>query len=171
MLRIVAIPFIVVLILSSGDGTSTAATVIFIAAALTDFFDGLMARRTATSTEFGRVLDPLADRLLIGATVISLTIVGALPVVGVALVVARDIFLVFGYKLLERRGVVMRVSLIGKSYTALFMAAIVAIAAGIEPGGVKLGLWLFWLSVAGSLFSGAGYITRGLTALKARSAA
>jgi CDP-diacylglycerol--glycerol-3-phosphate 3-phosphatidyltransferase len=157
------------MLVRSGDGTSAAATVIFVAAALTDFLDGLMARRTATVTELGRVLDPLADRLLIGATVISLTIVGALPVVGVALVVARDIFLVIGYKLLERRRVVIRVSMIGKSYTALFMVAIVATMAGIELAGINLGLVLFWLSVAGSLLSGAGYVARGLSALQARS--
>ncbi len=156
-----------ILVCLSGDGSSFAATVIFLLASLTDFLDGQLARRTGSVSETGKILDPLADRILIGAAVIALTIKGLLPVAGVALVVSRDIVLLFGYKLLERRGVVVRVSRLGKSYTAILLAAIVAVMAGFAPGGYDIGLWLFWVGVTGSLLSGALYVMEGVSRLRA----
>lgn len=166
MLRIVAVPFIVILVLRSADGSSSAATVIFIAAALTDFFDGHIARLTGTVTDAGRMLDPLADRLFISGTIIALAIAEVLPRDGVILVAVRDIFMIFGYKVLRSRGGAPRVSLLGKSYTALFMLAIVISMAGIEPGGLRLGWWLFWVGVAGSMITGAAYSLQGLKLIR-----
>lgn len=166
--RVVAVPVIIWLILSSDDGTSMAATAVFAAAALTDFLDGLLARSTATITEVGKVLDPIADRILISGTILALTISGVLPIIGVVLVVARDIFLVFGYKAIERRGVILRVSLLGKTYTALFMVAIVLSMGGVTAAGHDIGLWFFWASVAGSMVSGISYTARGIVLLRAR---
>jgi CDP-diacylglycerol--glycerol-3-phosphate 3-phosphatidyltransferase len=151
------------LLIGSGNGTSTAATVLFFGAALTDFIDGLLARGTGTVTELGRMLDPLADRIFISSTILALAITGLLPPVGVALVVARDIFMILGYKMLMTRGVKLRVSLLGKSYTALIMMAILLAMAGIKLGSVEIGWWLFWVGVAGSLLSGAFYLSKGLT--------
>lgn len=171
LLRILSLPLIVVLVLQSEDGTSKAATLVFVVAALTDLLDGRLARRTSTVTELGKVLDPLADRILIGGTVLALAIAGALPVFGVALVVLRDIFMIFGYKALKSRGVFLRVSMFGKSYTALLMVAIVAVMAGIRVADVEIGLVLFWIGVAGSLLSGIFYTARGSQLLQRRNSA
>ncbi|RJQ45917.1 MAG: CDP-alcohol phosphatidyltransferase family protein [Gaiellales bacterium] len=168
--RIVAVPYIFYLLLSSDDGSSTAATIVFVAAACTDFLDGLFARSTGSVSDLGRKLDPAADRILISSTIIALMISGSLPIIGVALVVARDIFMILGYKLVERRGVTMRVSYLGKTYTALFMVALVLVMAGIEPGGRAVGLWLFWACVAGSILSGISYTARSLVIIRAREA-
>lgn len=168
--RIVAVPFIFYLLVTSADGTSVAATVIFIAAAITDFLDGLFARSTGSVSELGKVLDPAADRILISGTIIALMIAGSLPIIGVALVVARDIFMIIGYKLVERRGVTMRVSYLGKTYTAIFMLALVLVMAGVSPGGRDIGLWLFWASVAGSILSAIGYTARSLMVIRASAA-
>jgi CDP-diacylglycerol--glycerol-3-phosphate 3-phosphatidyltransferase len=158
------------LLIRSGDDTSTAATVLFLGAALTDFLDGRLARGTGTVTELGRMLDPLADRIFISSTILALAITGMLPAIGVALVVARDIFMIVGYKMLMTRGVKVRVSLLGKSYTALIMLAILLAMAGIKLGNVEIGWWLFWVGVAGSLLSGAFYLSKGLAlAGKART--
>lgn len=164
--RILVLPLLVALILRADGEASAAATVIFVTAALTDLLDGLLARGTRTVTELGKVLDPLADRILIGGTIISLAASGALPVAGVALVLLRDIFLLSGYKFLQSRGITLRVSLPGKAYTALFLAAIVAVLAGIEAGGVNIGLILFWISVAGSILTGIGYAVRATRMLR-----
>lgn len=169
--RIVAVPFIFYLLITSDDGSSIAATVIFLAAAFTDFLDGLLARATGSVTELGKVIDPAADRIFISSTIIALTISGSLPIIGVALVVARDIFMILGYKAIERRGGGIRVSLLGKGYTALFMAAILAKMAGIEAGGHDIGLWLFWASVAGSVLSAINYSARGLVIIRSRAGA
>lgn len=161
-LRIVAAPLIIVLVLTADNGASTGALVVFIVAAVTDFLDGLIARRTSSVTDLGKKIDPLADRILISGTIIALAIAGVLPAAGVILVAARDFFLIIGYKLLQGRGVVLSVSYLGKSYTALFMVAIVVAMAGFEPGGIRLGWWLFWLGVAGSLVTGVMYTLAGL---------
>ena len=156
-LRILAVPVIVYLVLKSDDGSSTAATLIFLGAALTDFFDGRLARATGTVSEFGRMLDPLADRIFISGTVLALMIAGRLPIIGVALIVGRDIFMILGYKVIGSRGVKLRVSFLGKTYTAILMLAIVLCMADRGPW-----LILFWIGVAGSLLTGAYYTLRGL---------
>jgi CDP-diacylglycerol--glycerol-3-phosphate 3-phosphatidyltransferase len=162
LFRILSLPLIVVLVLRADNGTSLAATVIFLLAALTDFLDGQIARRAGAVTELGRVIDPLADRILISGTIIALAISGVLPVLGVILVATRDFFMIIGYKMLQKKGVTLQVSFLGKAYTALFMAAIVIAMAGVEPGGVRLGWWLFWLGVAGSLLTGVLYTLKGI---------
>lgn len=169
--RVAAVPFIIYLVIEADGDASPAATAIFVAAAVTDFLDGLFARSTGTVSELGKVLDPVADRILISGTIIALTISGMLPIIGVALVVARDISLILGYKAIDRRGIVVRVSLLGKTYTALFMFAILFIMAGVEPGGRDVGLWLFWISVVGSIVSGLSYLARAMVMIKARDVA
>jgi CDP-diacylglycerol--glycerol-3-phosphate 3-phosphatidyltransferase len=133
------------------------ATGLFAAAALTDFLDGRLARATGTVSEFGRVLDPLADRIFISGTILALTFAGRLPILGVALIVARDIFMVLEYKALESRGVNLRVSFLGKVYTAVLMVAVVMCMAEVGPWDI-----LFWLGVAGSLLTGFYYTLKGL---------
>jgi CDP-diacylglycerol--glycerol-3-phosphate 3-phosphatidyltransferase len=159
-LRILAVPVIVYLILRSGDGSSTAATIIFAAAAFTDFLDGRLARATGTVSEFGRILDPLADRIFISGTIAVLTIAGRLPLIGVALVIGRDIFMILGYKVLGARGVKLQVTFLGKAYTAIFMLAIVLSRAIWGPWE-----FLFWVGVAGSLMTGIIYMLKGLARL------
>ncbi|MBE0429310.1 MAG: CDP-alcohol phosphatidyltransferase family protein [Thermoleophilia bacterium] len=155
-------PVVIALVLHSEDGTGAAATAIFVGAALTDLLDGQIARRTGTVSSFGSTLDPLADRLLISGTIIALAIAGILPAIGVFLVAGRDILMIIGYKALKRRGIVIRVSPWGKAYTALFMVAIVAAMSGYQPGGFRLGWWLFWAGVAGSILIGFAYAVSGL---------
>jgi len=166
LLRLLALPLIMIMVLRSPDGASNVAAAVFLAAALTDFLDGQLARRTGTVSEVGKLFDPLTDRIFISGTIIALVLAGRLPLAGVAIVVARDVFLILGYKLLRNRGVILRVSLLGKSYTALFMLAIVLSLADLGPWRL-----LFWTGVAGSLASGAVYVVQGISTLRNRSAA
>ena len=165
LLRLLLLPVVIVLVLHSVTGASGAAAAVFLVAALTDFLDGQVARRTGTVTEAGKLFDPFVDRVFISGTIIALVIAGRLPLAGVALVVARDIILILGYKSLRSRGVVVRVSLLGKSYTALIMLAIVLSLANIGPWQ-----WLFWAGVAGSLLSGVAYIVKGVSRLRRQDA-
>lgn len=166
LLRILAVPVIVILLLWPEPGPSAAATAVFLVAALTDFLDGQLARRTGAVTEFGKKLDPLADRIFISGTILALTVAGVLPLFGVILIVARDIFMIVGYKLAEARGARLGVSFFGKAYTAVLMLAIVLAMAGIEASGVQVGIWLFWAGVAGSLLSGAAYAINVVSQLR-----
>jgi len=151
---------IVFLVLRGDDGSNVAASLVFAAAAITDFLDGYLARATDTVTEFGRVFDPFVDRIFICATVAALTLAGRLPWQGVALLVGRDIFMILGYKILGMQDIKLRVTFLGKAYTAVLMAAILFCLADIGPW-----LYMFWIGVAGSLITGAMYAAKGLARL------
>jgi CDP-diacylglycerol--glycerol-3-phosphate 3-phosphatidyltransferase len=161
LLRILVVPVIIFFVLSSSSGANAAATGVFLIAALTDFFDGRLARWTGKVSELGKAFDPFADRVFIGGTIIALTIVGRVPLVGVILVLVRDVFMIVGYKLLKHWGITLRVTYWGKSYTALFMIAIVLALADWGPW-----YWLFWVGVAGSLLTGLAYMVKGVSSLK-----
>lgn len=146
------------------------AVAVFIVAALTDFLDGFLARITGTVSELGKVIDPLVDRIFISSIVVALAWRELLPVVGVILLVARDILAIIGYRLLDNRGIRLRVSLLGKVYTAILMVAILLSMAGVtfDNGNVKAGYLLFCVGVAGSLASGALYTARALALIAKR---
>ncbi len=167
-------PAIFLLVLLSG-GASNIAMAIFLAAALTDFLDGRLARLTGTVTELGKSLDPVADRIFVGGTIIALTVSGRLPVPGMALIAVRDISMIVGYKLFKRRGVIIRVSRLGKTYTAVLMLAVTMALADIGPGrwhAAVFGIWpwLFWAGVGGSLLTGAAYLSKAFKSLPRRAA-
>ena len=89
--RIFLVPLLVVFLLSSSRINSIIATAIFLAAAITDWLDGLIARRTRQITALGKLLDPLADKLLICAAFISLVQSGRIPAWMVVVIVCREL--------------------------------------------------------------------------------
>src|SRR5437763_44873 len=121
--RLALIPVFVALVLSSDQGHSWPAAIVFGAAAITDQIDGFLARRWRVESQFGKVADPLADRLMIDAAVILLWHAGRLP--WVALVIpARDVALIAGYKLVVERGYELAVDVTGKAATWLLSASL-----------------------------------------------
>ena len=114
--RFVAIPLFVVLLVRDQDGPSWPAGIVFALAAITDQLDGFLARRWRVESAFGKVADPLADRLMIDVCVVLLVVYDRLP--WIALVILfRDLLLVGGYKLVVPRGYEFEVSLLGKAAT------------------------------------------------------
>src|SRR6186997_3296445 len=96
ILRLALIPVFVVLVLTSEGGHSWAAGIVFAVAGITDQVDGWLARRWHVESEFGKLADPLADRLMISSAVILLWIAGRLPWPALVIVAARDLLLVAG---------------------------------------------------------------------------
>ena len=92
--RLVVIPIYAVLILASANGHSWAAAILFASAAVTDQIDGFLARRWHVESRFGKIADPLADRLLIDVAVVLLWHAGQLPWAAF-LIPARDVLLIF----------------------------------------------------------------------------
>jgi CDP-diacylglycerol--glycerol-3-phosphate 3-phosphatidyltransferase len=143
--RLALIPVFVALVLSSDQGHSWPAAIVFGAAAITDQIDGFLARRWRVETQFGKVADPLADRLMIDAAVILLWHAGRLP--WVALVIpARDLALLAGYKVAVKRGYELEVNLAGKAATWLLYAALAF--AMVTHKGDDWPLWIFWAGIA-----------------------
>ena len=153
--RLVLIPVFVVLILSADGAHSWPAAIVFGAAAVTDQIDGFLARRWRVESEFGKVADPLADRLMIDAAVILLWHAGRLPWVALA-IPARDVALVAGYKLVVQRGYELAVNLAGKAATWLLYASLAFVMVTRE--GTDWPLWLFWIGLAGAVAAAMLYV-------------
>ena len=121
--RLVALVPFCILLAGSDDGQSVAAAVIFAAAAATDFLDGYIARHAHASSRFGRIADPLADRLLINLAVILLAYENRLSWWLAAPLLLRDVYLLITF---ERRRVAteVRVNRAGKWATATIMLAV-----------------------------------------------
>jgi cardiolipin synthase len=116
LVRLATVPVFVFLFVT--DRTE-AAVVLYAAAAWTDFLDGYIARRTGAVTEFGKLLDPLADRILVIALAVSLVAADVLPLWVALVIVVRDILVLSLFPVLERRGVErIQVNFAGKAATA-----------------------------------------------------
>src|SRR5262245_7938675 len=133
LLRFAAIPLFVVLYVQAGDGAAWAAGIVFAAAAATDQLDGWLARRWHVESSFGKVADPLADRLMIGVAVILLWADGRLPWPAAVIVLGRDLLLVLGYKVVVPRGYDFEVSFVGKLATWILYFSLTCVS-GTETG-------------------------------------
>jgi CDP-diacylglycerol--glycerol-3-phosphate 3-phosphatidyltransferase len=155
--RLLLIPVFVALVLASDDGYSWPAALVFGAAGITDQIDGFLARRWHVESGFGKVADPLADRLMIDAAVILLWLEGRLPWVALA-IPARDFVLVAGYKLVVKRGYDFNVNLAGKTATWLLYASLALVMVTRE--GTEWPLWIFWAGFALAVVALAGYLLK-----------
>ena len=158
ILRLALIPVFVILMLGSDNGYSWPAAIVFAVAGATDQVDGWLARRWHVESQFGKIADPLADRLMIDAAVILLWVEDRLPLLALAVVLARDFLLVGGYKLVVKRGYDFEVNTLGKAATWLLYAALALTMVTHE--GTDWPLWLFWGGVALALIAAAQYLAK-----------
>jgi CDP-diacylglycerol--glycerol-3-phosphate 3-phosphatidyltransferase len=157
MIRLLLIPVFVTLLLASDHGHSWPAAIVFGVAGVTDQIDGWLARRWHVESEFGKVADPLADRLMIDAAVILLWHAGRLPWVALA-IPARDLALIAGYRLVVGRGYELAVNLAGKAATWLLYASLAFIM--VTRQGTDWPRWLFWAGFALAGLALAGYLAK-----------
>jgi CDP-diacylglycerol--glycerol-3-phosphate 3-phosphatidyltransferase len=122
--RLALIPVFVVLMVRAGHKPSWPAGVVFGIAGITDQVDGFLARRWHVESRFGKVADPLADRLMIDAAVILLVAYDRLPWAGLVVIIGRDLLLLAGGRYLAPRGVEIEVNAVGKAATWILYAAI-----------------------------------------------
>jgi len=158
VLRLALIPVFVVLVLDSDSGYSWPAAIVFAVAGITDQIDGFLARRWHVESQFGKIADPLADRLMIDAAVILLWLQDRLPLAALAVILARDILLVGGYKLVAPRGYEFEVNFLGKAATWVLYASLALTM--VTRDGTDWPLWLFWGGVALALVAGAQYLAK-----------
>ncbi len=147
--RLVLVPVFAALVLASDGGHSWLAGTIFGVAGVTDQVDGWLARRWRVESRFGKIVDPLADRLMIDAAVILLVLAGRLPWAALAIVVARDAFLLVGYRIFAPRGVDVDVNALGKLATWILYASIGFVLVTHES--TRWPLWVFWIGLGGAL--------------------
>jgi CDP-diacylglycerol--glycerol-3-phosphate 3-phosphatidyltransferase len=157
VLRLALIPLFVGLMIAD-DPANWPAGIVFAAAGVTDQVDGFLARRWHVESQFGKVADPLADRLMIDAAAIMLWVDGRLPWYGALVILARDAVLVAGYKLVVPRGYDFEVSFIGKLATWVLYAALTFLI--VTGDGTDWPLWLFWAGVTLALVAAAQYLLK-----------
>jgi CDP-diacylglycerol--glycerol-3-phosphate 3-phosphatidyltransferase len=161
--RFAAIPLFVALLLTADGGHSWPAAIVFGAAGVTDQVDGWLARRWHVESRFGSVADPLADRLMIDTAVVGLFLHGRLPWPALALIVARDLLLIGGYRFVVPRGYEISVSFLGKAATWVLYAALALMLATVE--GTAFPFVLFWIGLGLALVAGAAYVVSALRRL------
>ncbi|MBA2475232.1 MAG: CDP-alcohol phosphatidyltransferase family protein [Actinobacteria bacterium] len=162
--RLVLIPVFVVVLLGADEGRSVPAFVVFAVAGTTDQVDGWLARRWRVESAFGKVADPLADRLLIDSAVVLLFLADRLPWVALAAILARDVVLVAGYKLVVPRGYDLSVSGLGKLATWVLYASLGFML--LTGAGTSWPLWLFWAGLVLAVAAAALYVRAALRGVR-----
>ena len=133
LLRILAVPVVVVALLGETPNGDALAAAVFALAALTDGLDGYFARSRDAVTTFGKLMDPLADKLLIVAALVSLVSLHRLEAWVAMVIIAREIAVTGLRAIAAERGIVIAASWLGKVKTVLQIAAVFALIAD-EPG-------------------------------------
>ena len=165
----------VVAVNSSWQYARTAALVIFLIAGLTDFVDGEIARRYGIITNFGKLMDPLVDKIMVAAAFISLVPLKAVPAWAATTIVARD-FLITGLRLMaSAKGRILPAESLGKQKTSwqiitivffLALLSIVELRYASETSAWWVRAWseagpvLVWITVALTVYSGFGFTWR-----------
>jgi CDP-diacylglycerol--glycerol-3-phosphate 3-phosphatidyltransferase len=158
--RLAALPWLLYLLDDPTPERRWWCLLIFLVAALTDWLDGYVARRFDQVTELGKFLDPLVDKLLVLTPLLSLVRLGAVPVVGVFLILARELAIA-GWRV--NQATVAGANLWGKLKT---VSQIIAVGLLLAPITSEVSLGAFWLAVSMTLISGGIYLGSGFTANK-----
>lgn len=167
ILRMLLVPlFIWLLFFARQDSASAWALAIFVIASVTDYFDGYLARKWDVISDFGKIMDPLADKLLVLSALIGLTLLPPFklhPAIFI-LIFLREVLISILREIAKKRGLVIAAGIWGKLKTVMQMLGIIAalalpvvlspLPAYLVPG---IRLW-FWLVVLITLFSGINYL-------------
>jgi len=156
VVRILLVPVLVVALTVEAEGGSAIAAGVFALAALTDGLDGYIARSRQAVTNFGKVMDPVADKLMVAAALISLVSLDKLAPWVAMVIIARE-FAVSGLRIAAgQRGVVIPASGLGKVKTIVQVVAVLALIAAPDPHGAWVQA-LVYAMVLITVVSGADY--------------
>ena len=178
-LRIVAIPLLIAVYYLPGAWAGSherdlVATVIFVAAAITDWADGYLARKLNQTSAFGAFLDPVADKLMVAAALIVLVQLGRADAIVAAIIIGREITISALREWMAKIGAArsVAVSMLGKIKTAAQMVAIPLLLYKADFLGVDtlhLGNWLIWIAALLTLWSMGYYLRMAWPEIVARS--
>lgn len=169
--RLVAVPVVVGLLYwPNENGTRFAALGVYIVAAITDYLDGYVARTYAQSSALGRMLDPIADKLLVAACLLMLAADGSIQgwdLWAAIVILCREILVSGLREYLAELKVGVPVSKVAKWKTTLQLVAIGFLVAGpagetLLPGTMRIGVGLLWVAAALTLYTGYDYMRAGI---------
>ena len=167
ILRVIMIPFFVFFLLSGVGGSASKwiALVIFAAASITDTLDGYIARRDNLITDFGKFMDPLADKLLVCSALICLIQLGQLPAWVVIIIISRE-FIISGFRLVAAdNDIVIAASYWGKFKTVSQMFMLILLIADLGGAFNMIAQVLIWVSLVLTIVSLIDYIAKNVQVL------
>ena len=165
--RMILVPFFVLFILTGwgGEANRYICLAIFVVASITDWFDGHLARKNNLVTNFGKFMDPLADKLLVCSAMICMIDLKRLPAWFVIIIIARE-FIISGFRLIAaENGIVIAANYWGKFKTASQMIMIILLILHFDGIFVILEQIFIWLSLALTIISLITYIWQNRTVL------
>lgn len=167
VMRVILIPFFVAALLYDNGSSQTmriVANVIFIVASLTDLFDGKIARKYNLVTNFGKFMDPLADKLLVCSALICLIQLGQLPAWVVIIIISRE-FIISGFRLVAAdNGIVIAASYWGKFKTTFQMIAVILMIFNI-PALATVTMIMLVIAVVLTVISLVDYVAKNIDVL------
>lgn len=160
--RIVVVPVIVILLLCDGLIPSVIAAVLFIAATITDYLDGYFARKYHIESDLGKLLDPLADKLLIASVMIMLIPLGRVPAWIAAIIIGRELAVTGLRSIASEKHIIIAANWLGKYKTAFQCAALIPLLVHYPIFGIQFqlaGEFFLWIALFFSVWSGYDYIS------------
>jgi CDP-diacylglycerol---glycerol-3-phosphate 3-phosphatidyltransferase len=165
--RVLLIPFFVVILLTDflGAYSNWIALIIFVIASLTDLLDGFIARKYNLVTNFGKFMDPLADKLLVSSAMICLIETGQLAAWVVLIIIARE-FIISGFRLVASdNGVVIAAGKLGKYKTVFQMIMVCLLIADIQQINIVTQS-VTWIAVILTIVSLVDYVVKNASVMK-----
>ena len=169
MIRLILVPVFVVLFLK---GHKMAALAVFAAASLTDMLDGYLARKLNQVTDFGKLFDPLADKLMVLSAMICQGIVGVFPWSAIIIVACKELFMVIGGLFMLKNNVVVYSNYVGKAAQVCFILSLILAFFHDEltAWGVQLDIILLWITVGRALCAMVVYIVEAVKTIRKQKA-
>lgn len=165
--RMIIVPFLVIFLLTGwgGEANRYISLTLFVVTSVTDWFDGYLARKNNLVTNFGKFMDPLADKLLVCSAMICMIDLKRLPAWFVIIIIARE-FIISGFRLIAaENGIVIAANYWGKFKTASQMIMIILLILHFDGIFVILEQIFIWLSLALTIISLITYIWQNRTVL------
>jgi len=159
--RIIVVPVIVVLLIIDGVIPSVIAAVLFIAATITDYLDGYFARKYHMESDLGKLLDPLADKLLIASVMIMLIPLGRVPAWIAAVIIGREMAVTGLRSIASEKHIIIAANWLGKYKTAFQCAALIPLLIHYPILGIQFqlaGEFFLWIALFFTIWSGFDYI-------------
>ncbi|MDX9789093.1 MAG: CDP-diacylglycerol--glycerol-3-phosphate 3-phosphatidyltransferase [Desulfobacterales bacterium] len=163
LFRIIVVPGIVVLLMFPNGFSAFVAALLFSAAAITDYFDGFYARQRGMESELGKIMDPVADKLLVSCTLIMLSSLNWIPAWIVCVIIGREIAVTGLRNIISGKGEDISASSLGKYKTGFQIAAIIPLLIHYEYIGIDfhiVGMFFLWLALILTVYSGIDYFIR-----------
>lgn len=169
MYRVLAIPGLVLLLMFPNRFTTFLAALCFSAASITDALDGFFARRFGMESNFGRVMDPVADKLLVSSAFIMMTSLGWVPAWIVCIIIGREMAVTGLRNLIAESRKDVSASNLGKYKTGFQIAAVIPLLIHYPYLGIRfhlVGMFFLWCALLLTVWSGADYFLRFRAVLK-----